>query len=226
MRRVRTCGKQPIALQKATHPRSATAEGRVVKPDYNHGRRSRCTRGPPPLPKGAAKLTADGRWQMADGRRQTALRALKGQVRKATCRLSESDSSPLSIGGRQSREAGLQPRGAKSVNASLATAAKNRCQAHSRWRTALLAPKWQARMCRKQPNVGQKATLPRSASMEGRVVRFTGQTRHGNRRRRSSSPLPQGGGRSPGPLRQQSHSEGRRVRRPQRCRATSTSRPP
>jgi hypothetical protein len=169
---------------------------------------------------------ADGRWQMADGRRQTALRALKGQVRKATCRLSESDSSPLSIGGRQSREAGLQPRGAKSVNASLATAAKNRCQAHSRWRTALLAPKWQARMCRKQPNVGQKATLPRSASMEGRVVRFTGQTRHGNRRRRSSSPLPQGGGRSPGPLRQQSHSEGRRVRRPQRCRATSTSRPP
>jgi hypothetical protein len=46
------------------------------------------------------------------------------------------------------------------------------------------------------------------------------------RRRRSSSPLPKGAGRSPGPLRQQSHSEVRRVRRPPGRRAVGSSGPP
>ena len=39
--RVRTREKQTAVDQKAISPRSASAEGRAVKPDYKHGPRSR-----------------------------------------------------------------------------------------------------------------------------------------------------------------------------------------
>ena len=51
---------KPITVQKATPRRSVAVEGRVVKPDYNHGPQRRCTRSPPPRPRGAAILTTDG----------------------------------------------------------------------------------------------------------------------------------------------------------------------
>ena len=57
-------------------------------------------------------------------------------VRKAAYRRSESDFSPLSIGGRKSREAGLQPQVAKSVTAWLITAAQDRFNTHGGQRTA------------------------------------------------------------------------------------------
>ncbi len=87
-------------------------------------------------------------------------------VRKAAYRLVESDSFALSIGGRKSREAGLQTRAAKSVTALPLTAAENRWRAHGVWRTASWALTWQVRTCGKQPVVGQKVTRPRSASVE------------------------------------------------------------
>ena len=57
---VRTCVKQPIVGQKATRPRSVSVEGREVKPRGNHGARSRWSRRPSLLPRGAAKLTIVG----------------------------------------------------------------------------------------------------------------------------------------------------------------------
>ena len=91
--------------------------------------------------------------------------------RKASYRSAESDSFPLSVGGKKSREAGLQPQSPKVVTASPATAAKKHCQAHNRWQTALWALKWQVRTRGKQPIADQKATPARSASTEGRVVK-------------------------------------------------------
>jgi hypothetical protein len=102
---VRTRGKPPIAIHKATPPRSASMAGRAVKPQRNRGPRScqRCHSSP--LPKGATKLT------MA--------RVAGAYVLKPACHGAESDSSTLDIGGKKSREAGAQPRGAKSATAWL-----------------------------------------------------------------------------------------------------------
>ena len=57
-------------------------------------------------------------------------------------------------------------------------------------------------------------------------MKIPGPSRHGKRRSRSSSPLPKGTDRPPGPLRQQSHSEDRRVRRPPGRRVVGSSGPP
>ncbi len=123
-----------------------------MKPDYNHAPQSdirvarhRC---PKALPSSH---------QMANN--IMAIEVAGAYVRKATYRRSESDYSPLSVGGRKSRE-------------------------------------------------------------------ITGSSRHGRRRRRSPSPLPQGAGRTPGPLRQQAYSEDRLVRRPPGRRVVKNSGPP
>jgi hypothetical protein len=92
-------------------------------------------------------------------------------VRKVAYRPVESDSFTLSVGERKSRQAGLQTRSPKLVNASLATAAQRRSQAHSSWRTALWESMWRVRTCGKQPIARQKATSRRSTSVEGRAVK-------------------------------------------------------
>jgi hypothetical protein len=65
---------------------------------------------PFPLPRGAARLTGVGSQRR---RRQRG----GAYVRKAVYRRAESDSTPLDIGCKKGREAGVQPRGAKSVTA-------------------------------------------------------------------------------------------------------------
>jgi hypothetical protein len=65
---------------------------------------------PFPLPRGTAWLTGIG------GQRRRRQHG-GAYVRKAAYRRAESDSAPLNVGERKSREAGLQPRNAKSVNA-------------------------------------------------------------------------------------------------------------
>lgn len=169
--------------------------------------------------RGAAKCAATG------GRRRGRQRGRRVR-QKQTYHRAESGSSPLSVGGRKSCEAGVQPRGSKSVNARTVPAAKRRCHTHSACQPASQASKWQARMCSKQPIVGQKAYPPRSTSMEGRVLRITMPSQYGQQQRRSSSPLPKGANRSPVPLRQQSHNEDNRVRRPLGRRVVWSSGPP
>ena len=90
----------------------------------------------------------------------------------------------LNVGGRKSHKAGVQPRDPKSVNARTIPAAQRRCHTHSACQPASQASKWQVRMCPKQPIVGQKATPPRSTSVEGGVVRITMPSLYGQRRRR------------------------------------------
>ena len=80
-----------------------------MKPNDNHEPRSRFTRGPPPPPKGAARLTESAASVVGPEMANT-------YTQKTTYRQAESDSTSLDIGGRKSREA-AQPRGAKSVTA-------------------------------------------------------------------------------------------------------------
>jgi hypothetical protein len=92
-------------------------------------------------------------------------------VRKAAYHRSESGSSLLSVGGRKSREAGVQPRGSKSVKARLVTAAERHCQVRSGWRATSWPSAQRVRTCGKQPITLQKAVPPCSVSVEGRVVK-------------------------------------------------------
>ncbi len=90
-------------------------------------------------------------------------------VRKAAHHSAESGSALLSVDGRKSREAGVQPRGSKSAKARLVTAAERRCQVRNTQRTASWPSAWQVRTSKKQPITMQKAVPPCSVSADGRV---------------------------------------------------------
>jgi hypothetical protein len=117
---------------------------------------------PFPLPRGAAKLTGAGRQRR---RRQRG----GAYVRRAAYRRAESDSTPLDIGSRKSREAGAQPRGAKSVTAWPFPLPRSAARLKG-LAASVVDVNVAVRTCGKQPIVGQKATRHRSMSAIGRVI--------------------------------------------------------
>jgi hypothetical protein len=92
-------------------------------------------------------------------------------VREAACCRAGSDSTPLHVGGRKSREADLQPKDGESMAAWPFTTPKSQCHTQGGQPTASWTSTWQVRTCGKQPVVGQKATPLRSAPTKGRVAK-------------------------------------------------------
>ena len=91
-------------------------------------------------------------------------------VRKAAYCRAESHSTSLNIGGRKSREAGVQPRCAEPVDAEVAAMTERHCHTHNHWRTASQTSKWQVRTYESETFAMQKAAYPRSVSAKGRGV--------------------------------------------------------
>jgi hypothetical protein len=128
---------------------------------------------PFPLPRGAARLTGVGSQRR---RRQRG----GAYVRKAVYRRAESDSTPLDIGCKKGREAGVQPRGAKSVTAWPFPLPRSAARLKG-LAASVVDVNVAVRTCGKQPIVGQKATRHRSMPAEGRAVEP--EHDHGARRR-------------------------------------------